>query len=109
MTDDQHRSFVESNVDDSSPSSADRLSPQGNPYTVETRSPDDLNGGRAVPGDQGFLYADTPEATVYIGKKQWIQDEWTYVVNDSYTQEHQGRLYETWKRDLFERIITRKI
>ncbi len=109
MTDDQHRSFVESNVDDSSPSSADRLSPKGNKYVVETRAPDDNTGGRAVPGDQGFLYADTPEATIYLGKKQWIQDEWTYVVNTAFDKENQGRLYETWKRDLFERIITRKI
>lgn len=38
---------------------------------------------RQVPGQDGFRLADTPQAWVYIQKKQWTDDTWTYVVEDS--------------------------
>lgn len=39
-------------------------------------------GERQVPGQDGFRIADTPQAWVFICKKQWVDETWTYVVDD---------------------------
>lgn len=78
-------------------------------FRIETRPDGAESGVRAVPGDKGFLYADTPSATVFLGKKQWISDTWTYLIDEEDSEELNGRFYETLKRDILERVITRKI
>lgn len=40
-------------------------------------------GERQVPGQDGWRLADTPQAWVYVQKKQWIDETWTYVVADT--------------------------
>ena len=39
-------------------------------------------GPMVGPGAGGFRLADTPQAWVFIQKKEWTDDTWTYVVND---------------------------
>lgn len=82
--------------------------PVNDNYHLETRPEGAKSGVRSVPGDEGFLYSDSPVATVFLGKKQWIGEDWTYVV-DFDSAEFSGRLYETQKRDIVERILTRKL
>jgi hypothetical protein len=45
---------------------------------VETIRPD--LGERQFPGQGGFRLADTPQAWIFIQKKEWLDDTWTYVV-----------------------------
>lgn len=120
------------------------FAPTDDTFHVNTRNEDFEQGNRANPGDKGFLYADTPQATVFVGKKQWISDTWTYVAEfergidpapgtqipaqidrrtvissdgESRSKDNEkiakrleeGRLYETQKRDIYERILTRKL
>lgn len=95
------------------PSQEERLS------QLETRPNFAESGVQSVPGDKGFLYADTPQATVFLGKKQWFIGDWTYNVETDVaipdqkegekSPELKGREYETIKRDLFERVILRKL
>lgn len=82
--------------------------PVNDNFHTETRPEGATSGVRSNPGDKGFLYSDTPVATVFLGKKQWIGDDWTYSV-DFQSAENSGRLYETQKRDILERILTRKL
>lgn len=42
-----------------------------------------LPGTRQVPGQDGFRLADTPQAWIYIQKKEWLDETWTYVATDS--------------------------
>ena len=87
--------------------------PQPSTSHYETRPSDALKGVRGTPNDQGALYSDTPSATVFVCKKQWMSDTWTFVVNDKTTasqvSEENGRRWETQKRDIYERILTRKL
>lgn len=78
-----------------------------------------LDGSRTGPGlnqlsnlsiddlSSGYLYADQPEATVYIRKKQWRGDEWTYTTHTE--TEKAGKAKQISVRSLLSRIITRKI
>lgn len=64
-------------------------------------------GGRTSPGDGGFAYADSPQATVFVQKKEWIEGEWNYV---SYsTDERLGKNQEILTRIALGNLITRKL
>lgn len=64
-------------------------------------------GARTMPGEGGFAYADTPEATILIQKKQWAEQEWSYVTNSS--DERLGKIEETKTRIALANLITRKL
>lgn len=51
-----------------------------------------LIGERTFPAQQGFLYADTPEATVFIRKKEWIEDSWTYPLSFAGLDQQQQKI-----------------
>lgn len=82
--------------------------PVNNVSHLESRPNSSNSGIRSVPGDLGHLYADTPSVTVFVGKKQWLDEEWTYAVNEK-SAEKQGKTFEILKRDVYERVITRKL
>lgn len=46
---------------------------------LKTIEPD--KGERQTPGRGGFRLADTPQVWVFIQKKEWLDDTWTYVVD----------------------------
>lgn len=46
---------------------------------LETIKPD--LGERQFPGQGGFRLADTPQAWIFVQKKEWLDDTWTYVVD----------------------------
>lgn len=46
---------------------------------LESIEPD--KGERQTPGRGGFRLADTPQAWIFIQKKEWLDDTWTYVVD----------------------------
>jgi len=64
-------------------------------------------GARTIPGEGGFNYADTPQATIFIAKKQWVEQEWTYVSNT--LDERKGKIQETLTRMILGNLITRKL
>lgn len=64
-------------------------------------------GARIGPGEGGFAYADTPEATVYIQKKEWVDGEWTYVTGSN--DERKGKNQEVLARIALGNLITRKL
>ena len=77
-----------------------------NTFSVPPFDPGAL-GGRTTPGDAGFAYAHTPEATVYIQKKQWVEQEWLYItVND---KERKGKNQELFAQLALSNLITRKL
>jgi hypothetical protein len=82
--------------------------PVNNVSHWESRPSGTDSGMRSIPGDLGHLYADTPSATVFVGKKQWLNEEWTYAVDEK-SAEKQGKTFEILKRDVYERVITRKL
>lgn len=53
---------------------------------------------RQVPGADGFRLADTPQAWVFLQKKQWRDDTWTYVVPTSPIEEAEEELQEARER-----------
>lgn len=63
-------------------------------------------GGRTVPNDAGYAYSDTPEATVFVQKRQWVEDDWTYVTN---SKERPGKVQELLLRIRIGNLITRKL
>lgn len=64
-------------------------------------------GARTTPGDLGFAYADTPQATVFIQKKQWVEQEWVYVTDD--TVERKGKIQEEFLKIAYANLISRKL
>jgi len=57
---------------------------------------------RQVPGMDGFRLADTPQCWVFIQKKQWDNEQWTYVVDDGTLGEAQEELATaeaTWSKN----------
>jgi len=64
-------------------------------------------GGRTTPGDAGFAYAHTPEATVYIQKKQWVEQEWSYITTTN--KERKGKNQELLTQIALSNLITRKL
>lgn len=64
------------------------------------------SGIQTRPGDGGFAYADTPEATVFVQKREWIEDDWNYVSN---SKEREGRKEELQTRVRIGNLITRKL
>ena len=69
---------------DSSFDQADSLKNRNqNPDATLNLTPIPYSDGKMVgPGQGGFRLADTPQAWVFIQKKEWLDDTWTYVVND---------------------------
>lgn len=64
-------------------------------------------GARTTPGEGGFNYADAPQATVFIAKKEWVDQEWTYVSGS--LDERKGKVQETLTRMILGNLITRKL
>jgi hypothetical protein len=64
-------------------------------------------GARTTPGDAGFAYTDTPQATVFIQKKQWSEQEWTYITGND--DERLGKVEETKMRIALGELIARKL
>lgn len=64
-------------------------------------------GARTTPGDQDFAYADTPQATVFVQKKQWVEQEWVYVTDD--TIERKGKIQEELLKIAYANLISRKL
>lgn len=119
-------SYVESSLDQASSSPVLDIGFEKE-YLSQVRSPD---GQRSFPGqalarheasDQsqvGFLWADTPESSVFIRKKQWRDDGWNYTidVNPEKASEQEikekitsGEKLNRKIRNVLGKIITRKL
>ena len=90
-------------------------------YLDQVRSP---IGERSFPGQslgeieaadltqQGFLWADTPEASVFIRKKQWREEGWNLGVPKGKSEDvdyKENRDFDLQVREIVGRIITRKL
>lgn len=64
-------------------------------------------GARVMPGEGGFANAHTPQLTIFLQKKQWVEGEWTYVTNS--TDERLGKIQEIKARLILGNLIARKI
>ena len=64
-------------------------------------------GGRTTPGDGGFAYADTPQSSIFIQKKEWIEQEWVYVTDDD--TERKGKIQEELMKVAYAKLIARKL
>lgn len=90
-------------------------------YLDQVRSP---IGERSFPGQslgeieaadltqQGFLWGDTPEASVFIRKKQWREEGWNLGVPKGKSEDvdyKENRDFDLQVREIAGRIITRKL
>ena len=64
-------------------------------------------GARTGPGEGGFAYAHTPEATIFIQKKEWVEQEWNYITSSD--DERKGKNKETLTRVALANLISRKL
>lgn len=127
-------SYVESSSDQASVMSQNLSKGQGvdNLYSPFNIGKDNVyldqvrpkEGERIFPGEglqdsessnvsqQGFLWADTPEASVFVRKKQWRDEGWNFGIPKGREEDavfKSNRDFDLQVREIAGRIITRKL